>query len=159
MGPGTMPYLSPEEYLAIERQAETKSEYLNGRMFPLGQGIPPVPGWSFAHSAILGNLIGCSAIEKEISPHVHLPLVSIRIALILAENKMHLRAPKGRPLRCVDAAREAYMAIYLDLLCYPTTLFFGSVGIHQIFRVGQYVWPRLQIVELLRRPGRPCPHT
>ncbi len=29
------PFLTPEEYLAIERQAETKSEYWDGQMFPM----------------------------------------------------------------------------------------------------------------------------
>jgi Uma2 family endonuclease len=45
------PYLSPEEYLAIERAAETRSEYLDGEMFLRESGNR----W---HHLILSNLIG-----------------------------------------------------------------------------------------------------
>lgn len=45
------PYLSPEEYLACERQAETRSEYLDGEMFAM-------TGGSYRHNVILGNLVG-----------------------------------------------------------------------------------------------------
>jgi Uma2 family endonuclease len=43
--------LTPEEYLAIERSTETKSEYFDGQVFALG-------GASFAHVQIVTNLIG-----------------------------------------------------------------------------------------------------
>ena len=43
--------LTPEEYLAIERQAETRSEYLDGEMFAMA-------GASIEHNAIVANLIG-----------------------------------------------------------------------------------------------------
>jgi Uma2 family endonuclease len=45
------PYLSPAEYLAIERAAETRSEYLDGEMFLRESGNR----W---HHLILSNLIG-----------------------------------------------------------------------------------------------------
>ncbi len=45
------PYLTATEYLAIERQAETRSEYLDGEMFAMA-------GTSLAHITIAGNLIG-----------------------------------------------------------------------------------------------------
>ncbi|HEV7503304.1 MAG TPA: Uma2 family endonuclease [Thermoanaerobaculia bacterium] len=45
------PYLTATEYLAIERQADTRSEYLDGEMFAMA-------GTSLAHSTIAGNLIG-----------------------------------------------------------------------------------------------------
>jgi Uma2 family endonuclease len=55
-------YLTPEEYLAIERQAETKSEYFNGEMFPLrGMGKPhdafAMVGASRKHNIITANII------------------------------------------------------------------------------------------------------
>jgi Uma2 family endonuclease len=43
--------MTPEEYLALERTAETKSEYLDGGMFPM-------TGVSLAHSRITGNIGG-----------------------------------------------------------------------------------------------------
>jgi Uma2 family endonuclease len=45
------PYLSPAEYLEIERAAETRSEYLDGEMLLRESGNWP-------HNVILGNLIG-----------------------------------------------------------------------------------------------------
>ena len=33
-------FLTPEEYLEIERKAETKSEYFQGEMFPMGTDTP-----------------------------------------------------------------------------------------------------------------------
>ncbi len=44
-------YLSPEEYLLIERQAEYKSEYFNGEMFAMA-------GASRKHNLIVTNLVG-----------------------------------------------------------------------------------------------------
>jgi len=43
-------YLKPEEYLALERQAETKSEYFDGRVYALA-------GASEAHALIVTNLV------------------------------------------------------------------------------------------------------
>ena len=44
-------YLTPEEYLAVERKAETKSEYLNGEMFAM-------VGASREHNIIALNIAG-----------------------------------------------------------------------------------------------------
>ena len=44
-------YLTPEEYLAIERKAETKSEYFQGEMFAM-------VGASRRHNLIAGNIFG-----------------------------------------------------------------------------------------------------
>jgi Uma2 family endonuclease len=44
-------FLTPEEYLEIEREAETRSEYLDGEMFAM-------TGGSYFHNVILGNLVG-----------------------------------------------------------------------------------------------------
>lgn len=41
---------SPEEYLELERRAETKSEYLDGEIFPM-------PGVSREHSLIVNNIV------------------------------------------------------------------------------------------------------
>ena len=43
-------YLTPEEYLAMEREAATKSEYLNGEVFAMS-------GASEAHNLIVANLV------------------------------------------------------------------------------------------------------
>jgi Uma2 family endonuclease len=43
------PHLTPEQYLAIERQAEIKSEYLDGEMFAMS-------GASREHNLIVSNL-------------------------------------------------------------------------------------------------------
>lgn len=45
------PYLSPQDYLALERQAEWKSEYLDGEMIAM-------TGASRRHSLIVANWIG-----------------------------------------------------------------------------------------------------
>jgi len=44
------PYLSAEDYLAIDRAAETRSEYFDGEIFAMSGG-------SFAHSRLQANLI------------------------------------------------------------------------------------------------------
>jgi Uma2 family endonuclease len=44
-------YVTPEEYLALERKSETKSEYLNGEMFAM-------VGASRQHNLIAGNIFG-----------------------------------------------------------------------------------------------------
>jgi Uma2 family endonuclease len=46
----TKPYVTPEEYLALERAAETKSEYLDGEIIGM-------TGASRRHSLITANLI------------------------------------------------------------------------------------------------------
>jgi Uma2 family endonuclease len=44
-------YLSPEEYLSIERRSEIRSEYLNGEMFEM-------IGASREHNLIVANITG-----------------------------------------------------------------------------------------------------
>jgi Uma2 family endonuclease len=51
------PHLTPEEYLAVERQAETRSEYLEGEMFAMA-------GASRRHNLIVTNL------SRELSAHM-----------------------------------------------------------------------------------------
>jgi Uma2 family endonuclease len=45
-----MSYLTPEQYLEIERQAETKSEYFQAEMFAMA-------GASFVHNRLVWKLI------------------------------------------------------------------------------------------------------
>ncbi len=44
------PRITPEEYLALERAAATKSEYFDGDVFAMSGG-------SFAHAVIIGNVV------------------------------------------------------------------------------------------------------
>lgn len=43
-------FLSPEEYLEIERQSEERNEYFNGEMFAMAGGTPP-------HALIISNVV------------------------------------------------------------------------------------------------------
>ena len=45
------PALSPEEYLALEREAEHKSEYIDGEAVAMA-------GASYVHNLIVGNVVG-----------------------------------------------------------------------------------------------------
>ncbi len=52
-------FLTPEQYLEIERAAEYKSEYFNGEMFPLGDGlITGMAGAVESHNLITLNTGG-----------------------------------------------------------------------------------------------------
>jgi Uma2 family endonuclease len=51
MSAHAQPSLTPEEYLEIERAAEFKSEYYNGRMYAMSGG-------SYGHWLIIANLAG-----------------------------------------------------------------------------------------------------
>jgi Uma2 family endonuclease len=46
-----VPYISPEEYLRLERQSEHKSEYVNGEIFAM-------TGASLKHNLVAGNIFG-----------------------------------------------------------------------------------------------------
>ena len=50
------PYITPEEYLEIERAAEFKSEYFQGEMFPMG-GPYAMAGAKWAHNLLVGHLV------------------------------------------------------------------------------------------------------
>lgn len=57
------PYISPEEYLAIERQAEFRSEYIDGEVYAMA-------GASKSHNTIVGNLnrlIGTQLLDRPCS--------------------------------------------------------------------------------------------
>jgi Uma2 family endonuclease len=44
-------YITPQDYLAFERKAETKNEYVNGEIFAM-------TGASRKHNLIVGNIFG-----------------------------------------------------------------------------------------------------
>jgi len=50
-------YITPEEYLALEREAEYKSEYFDGEIFAMA-------GASEAHNLISGNFFAERAIQE-----------------------------------------------------------------------------------------------
>ena len=49
---------TPEEYLEIEREAETRHEYFDGVIYPLDSEVYAMAGESLAHSQICINLAG-----------------------------------------------------------------------------------------------------
>ena len=51
MSAAPKPYVTPEQYLALERQAETKSEYFAGEIFAMAGASPE-------HSLISSNVLG-----------------------------------------------------------------------------------------------------
>lgn len=51
-------HLTPEEYLAIERHAETKSEYVGGEMFAMARVSPP-------HALIVANV--CRELSRSLT--------------------------------------------------------------------------------------------
>lgn len=51
-------YITPEEYLALDRAAEIKSEYYDGQMYPIGESPQAMAGTSLRHNRIAGNLYG-----------------------------------------------------------------------------------------------------
>lgn len=62
--------LTPEEYLAIERKAETKSEYFAGEMFPLGSMGKPhdafaMTGATRRHNLVAGNVF--AALHRQLA--------------------------------------------------------------------------------------------
>ena len=72
--------LTPQEYLAVERAAEFKSEFYEGEMYPLGGGPEATAGGSRRHSRISTNLIytlqkhlegrPCQVINSDLRVHV-----------------------------------------------------------------------------------------
>lgn len=50
-------YYTPEQYLEMERRAAFKSEYINGKIYPLGE-FAGMAGASPAHNIIASNLVG-----------------------------------------------------------------------------------------------------
>ncbi|HSK79530.1 MAG TPA: Uma2 family endonuclease [Thermoanaerobaculia bacterium] len=73
-----MPYLTPEEYLVLERQADIRSEYLDGEMFAMSGGNR----W---HSLVKVNLSGELSAQLKPRPcevyssdqRIHIPLTGL----------------------------------------------------------------------------------
>jgi len=61
MQPQPKPYFNPEEYLAFERQAETKSEYWNGQIYALA-------GATENHVLIVANAVSALVIQVKGRP-------------------------------------------------------------------------------------------
>lgn len=78
MEPQAKSYLTPEEYLAIERRSETKSEYLDGEMFAM-------TGGTRRHSLAIGNLVRELSLQLKKRPcqvypsdlRVHIPATGL----------------------------------------------------------------------------------
>jgi Uma2 family endonuclease len=68
-------YLTPEEYLAIERQAEYRSEYYQGKMLAMA-------GASMAHNRVVGNAFG----------NLWRQLESRQCEVFSGEQRVHVRA-------------------------------------------------------------------
>jgi len=62
MPPPPKPYLTAAEYLALERQAQTRSEYLDGEVFA-------VPRESRRHEIVAGNVAGELRAQLDALPH------------------------------------------------------------------------------------------
>jgi Uma2 family endonuclease len=62
MAAGAMSRHTPEEYLALERHAEFRSEYIDGRI------IAMPPGASRPHNLIISALVGCIGEQLEDGP-------------------------------------------------------------------------------------------
>src|SRR5580700_1762911 len=69
-------FLTPEEYLEIERRPERKSEYFQGEMFAMA-------GASYAHVVIVGNLTYELTLRLKAGPcRVHSSNLRLRVAAI-----------------------------------------------------------------------------
>ena len=73
MAASTLPLLTPEEYLAIERAAEFKSEYYNGQMFAMSGGSLPHSILPMQLAAALVNALrgsGCRVASSDLKVRV-----------------------------------------------------------------------------------------
>jgi Uma2 family endonuclease len=51
-------YITPEEYLAFDRNSPIKNEYYDGNIYPMIEPIRGMAGASFTHNQIFSNLFG-----------------------------------------------------------------------------------------------------
>ncbi|MDQ3256494.1 MAG: Uma2 family endonuclease [Acidobacteriota bacterium] len=70
MSSQTKSFITPDEYLAIERKAETRSEYFDGEMFPMNSvsrrhASQSMTGASRRHNLIAGNIF--AALHRQLS--------------------------------------------------------------------------------------------
>jgi Uma2 family endonuclease len=98
-------YVTPEEYLAFERKAETKNEYVNGEIFAM-------TGASRKHNLIAGNIIGELRQQLKGKPCEVYP------------GEMRVKAPVARsyvyPDVVVVCGEPEFEDGYLDTLLNPT---------------------------------------
>jgi len=98
-------YVSPEEYLAIERAAEYKSEYVNGEVFAM-------TGASRKHNLIAGNIYGELRQQLKGKPCEAYP------------GEMRVKAPAARsyvyPDIVVVCGEPQFEDSYFDTLLNPT---------------------------------------
>ncbi len=91
--------LTPEEYLAIERAAEERSEYVNGEMFALS-------GASFAHTVITANLVASLHVRLRAKPFtVHAADLKVRVEATGLHAYPDVVVVCGEP-RFADAGRD-----------------------------------------------------
>ena len=91
--------LTPEEYLAIERAAEERSEYVNGEMFALS-------GASFAHTVITANLVASLHVRLRAKPcTVHAADLKVRVEATGLHAYPDVVVVCGEP-RFADAGRD-----------------------------------------------------
>lgn len=101
------PHLTPEEYLAIERQSEVRSEYLDGEMFVMTGGRYP-------HNRIIGNVMGELHQQLKRSPCQVLP----------SDQRVHIPATGlyTYPDVSVVCGEGQFEDRFLDSLLNPTLL-------------------------------------
>lgn len=101
------PFVTPEEYLALERQAEYKSEYLHGEIFAM-------TGASRKHNLIAVNIIG--ALEPQLrSKSCELYVSEMRVKVTAAGLYTY-------PDVAVVCGEPKFEDDYLDTLQNPTLL-------------------------------------
>jgi len=102
------PYVSPEEYLALERQAESKHEYVDGEIWAWA-------GVSRRHSLIAGSIVGELAQQLKGKPPEVYP------------GRMRVKAPANRAYLYPDVVvvcdEPQFEDNYLDTLLNPTVVF------------------------------------
>ncbi len=112
-------YLTPEEYLAIERKAETKSEYFNGVMYPLRDTAKPrdvfaMVGASRKHNLISANIIVALGQQLRDRPFELYP------------SDMRVRVPETNPYTypyvAVACGEPKFDDDYFDTLLNPTLI-------------------------------------
>ncbi|HEV2828739.1 MAG TPA: Uma2 family endonuclease [Pyrinomonadaceae bacterium] len=102
------PYVSPEEYLALERQAETKHEYVDGEMFAWA-------GASRKHNLIEGNILTSLNSQLRGKPCEVYP------------GEMRVKSPASRAYVYPDVVvvydEPQFEDDYVDTLLNPTVVF------------------------------------
>jgi Uma2 family endonuclease len=107
----TMPkraLLTPEEYLAIERNAEFKSEYFQGEMFAMAGGLKP-------HNLIASNVIrvlGNQLLERDCNVYPS----DMRVKIKKIEKYTY-------PDVAVTCGKEIFEDDYVDTLLNPIVIF------------------------------------